>query len=135
MPKLHLPRASYDLFVYDFRYGFSGSKLRRMPCLHSLRSPCDFFRRQIRTDLTETLRRSYGNRTAIDLRTKITRAYVRSFLGSNDYLKSCVVLTIMLCCFNVLFLLDVPHKIRCKISRRNSGFKNNQNNQNGIRIQ
>ena len=24
MPQLHLPRASYDLFIYDFRYSFSG---------------------------------------------------------------------------------------------------------------
>ena len=34
MPQLHLIRASHDLFVYDFRYDFSGivggSKLRRM---------------------------------------------------------------------------------------------------------
>ena len=25
MPQLHLPRASYDLFIYDFRYNFSGT--------------------------------------------------------------------------------------------------------------
>ena len=25
MPQLHLPRASYYLFVYDFRYDFSGT--------------------------------------------------------------------------------------------------------------
>ena len=25
MPQLHLPRVSYDLFVYDFRYDFSGT--------------------------------------------------------------------------------------------------------------
>ena len=24
MPQLHLPRASYNLFVYDFQYDFSG---------------------------------------------------------------------------------------------------------------
>ena len=39
IPQLHLPRALYDLFVFDFRYDFSGivggSKLRDM-CLHSL---------------------------------------------------------------------------------------------------
>ena len=25
MPQLHLPRASYDLFIYDLRYNFSGT--------------------------------------------------------------------------------------------------------------
>ena len=38
MPQLYLLRASYDLFVYDFRYDFSGivgvSKLRRMYILY-----------------------------------------------------------------------------------------------------
>ena len=52
MPRLHLPRTSYDLFVYDFLYHFfgivGGYKLRRV-CLHCLRSPYDFFRRQTRT--------------------------------------------------------------------------------------
>ena len=53
MPQLHLQRLSYDLFVYDFPYDFSGIysydfKLRHM-CLHCLLSPCDFFRRQTRT--------------------------------------------------------------------------------------
>ena len=46
MPRLHLPRSSYNLFVYDFLYDFfgivGGYKLRRM-CLHCLRSPYDFF--------------------------------------------------------------------------------------------
>ena len=52
MPWLHLPLLSYDLFVYDFLYNFfgiiGGYKLQRM-CLHCLRSPSDFFRRQTRT--------------------------------------------------------------------------------------
>ena len=60
IPQLHLPRASYDLFVYDFRYNFSGivggSKLRCM-CLHSLRSPFDFFRRQN----GQSLKRHWGD--------------------------------------------------------------------------
>ena len=68
IPRLHLPRSSYDLFVYDFPYNFfdivGGYKLRRM-CLHCLRSPYDFFRRQTRTKLTETLRISYDNRKVI----------------------------------------------------------------------
>ena len=58
MPQLHLPWASNDLFVYDFRYDFSGivggSKLQHM-CLHSLLSPCDFFRQKTGTVLTETM--------------------------------------------------------------------------------
>ena len=64
MPRLHLPLSSYDLFVYDFPCDFfgivGGYKLRRM-CSHCLRSPYDFFRRQIRTNLTKTLRISYDN--------------------------------------------------------------------------
>ena len=64
MPRLHLLRSSYDLFVYDFPYDFfgivGGFKLRHM-CLHCLRSPYDFFRRQTRKNLTETLRISYDN--------------------------------------------------------------------------
>ena len=46
-------------FWYDFSGIIGGSELRRM-CLHSLRSPCDFFWQQNGTVLTETLRRSYG---------------------------------------------------------------------------
>ena len=49
MPRLNLPQSSYIVFVYDFLYNFfgivGGYKLRRM-CLHCLRSPYDFFRRQ-----------------------------------------------------------------------------------------
>ena len=65
MPRLYLPRSSYDLFVYDFPYDFfgivGGYKPRRMH-LHFLRSPYDCFRRQTRTNLTETLRISYHQR-------------------------------------------------------------------------
>ena len=72
MPQLHLPRSSYDLFVYDFPYDFfgivGGYKLRRMR-LHCLRSPYDFFRRQTRTTLPRpcgyratTARLSYNHR-------------------------------------------------------------------------
>ena len=64
MPRLHLPRSSYDLVAYDFFGIVGGYKLRRM-CLHFLRSPYDFFRRQTRTNLTETLWISYDNRKVI----------------------------------------------------------------------
>ena len=64
MPRLHLPRLSYDLFVYDFYGIVGGYKLRRM-CLHCLRSPCDFFRDKLGQHLTETLRISYDNRKVI----------------------------------------------------------------------
>ena len=62
MPRLHLPRSSYDLFVYDFLYDFFGIvgsyKLRRLG-LHCLRSPYDFFRRQTSTS---TARLSHNHR-------------------------------------------------------------------------
>ena len=74
MPQLHLPRSSYDLFVYDFPYDFfgivGGYKLRRM-CLHCLRSPCDFFRWQTRTkpyrDLADIVRQPQGYHAVIVL--------------------------------------------------------------------
>ena len=74
MPLLHLPRSSYDLFVYDFLYDFfsivGGYKLRRM-CLHFLRSPYDFFRWQTRTktyrDLEDIVQQPQGYRTIIVL--------------------------------------------------------------------
>ena len=74
MPRLHLPRSSYDLFVYDFLCDFfgivGGYKLRRM-CLNCLRSPYDFFRRQTRTkpyrDLADIVRQPQGYRTIIVL--------------------------------------------------------------------
>ena len=62
MPRLHLLRSSYDLFVYDFPYDFfgivGGYKLRRM-CLYCLRSPYDFFGDK----LGQTLQRPCGYRT------------------------------------------------------------------------
>ena len=72
MPRLHLPRSSYDLFIYDFPYDFfgivGGYKLRRM-CLHCLQSPCDFFRRQTMTktyrDLADIVRQPQGYRAVI----------------------------------------------------------------------
>ena len=72
MPRLHLPRSSYDLFVYDFLYDFfgivGGYKLRRM-CLHCLRSPYDFSWRQTRTelyrDLADIVGQPQGYRTII----------------------------------------------------------------------
>ena len=68
MPRLHLLRSSYDLFVYDFPYDFfdivGGYKLRRM-CLHCLRSPYDFFGGKLGQNPTETLRISYDNRKVI----------------------------------------------------------------------
>ena len=71
MPRLHLLRSSYDLFVYDFPYDFfgivGGYKLRRM-CSHCLRSP---LRRQTRTkpyrDLADIVRQPQGYRTIIVL--------------------------------------------------------------------
>ena len=74
MPRLHLPRSSYALFVYDFLYDFfgivGGYKLRRMR-LHCLRSPYDFLRRQTRTkpnrDLADIVRQPQGYRTIIVL--------------------------------------------------------------------
>ena len=74
MPRLHLPRSSYDLFVYDFLYDFfgivGGYKLRRM-CLHCLRSPYDFFWRETRTtlyrDLADIVRQPQSYRTIIVL--------------------------------------------------------------------
>ena len=74
MPRLHLLRSSYDLFVYDFLYDFfgivGGYKLQRM-WLHCLRSPYDFFRRQTRTklyrDLAGIVRHPQGYRTIIVL--------------------------------------------------------------------
>ena len=74
MPRLHLPRSSYDLFVYDFFYDFfgivGGYKLRRM-YLHCLRSPYDFFWRQTRTtlyrDLADIVRQPQGYRTIVVL--------------------------------------------------------------------
>ena len=72
MPRLHLLRSSYDLFVYDFPYDFfgivGGYKLRLM-CLHCLRSPYNFCRRQTRTkpyrDLADIVRQPQGYRTII----------------------------------------------------------------------
>ena len=72
MPRLHLPRSWYYLFVDNFLndfFGIVGSyKLRRM-CLHCLQSPYDFFRRQTRTKpwrpcgyCTTTARLSYNHR-------------------------------------------------------------------------
>ena len=74
MPRLHLPRSSYDLFLYNFLYDFFGTvgryKLRCMR-LHCLRSPYDFFRRQTRTkpyrDLADIVRQPQGYRTIIVL--------------------------------------------------------------------
>ena len=74
MPRLQLPWSSYDLIVYDFPYDFfgivGGYKLRRM-CLHCLRSPWDFFRRQTRTkpyrDLLDIAQQLQGNRAVIVL--------------------------------------------------------------------
>ena len=74
MPRLYLPRSLYDLFVYDFPYDFfsivSGYKLRCM-CLHCLRSPCDFFRLQTRTqsfrDLADIVLQPQGYRAVIVL--------------------------------------------------------------------
>ena len=81
MPWLHLPRSSYNLFVYYFQFiclrcslryfGIVGGyKLRRM-CLHCLRSPYDFFRLQTRTkpyrDLADIVWQPQGYRTIIVL--------------------------------------------------------------------
>ena len=73
MPWLHLPRSSYNLFVYDFLYEYfgivGGYKIRRI--LLCLRSPYDFFRRQTRTKpyryLAGIVRQPQGYRTSITL--------------------------------------------------------------------
>ena len=79
MPRLHLSRSSYDLFVYDFLYDFFGVvdeyKLRHM-CLHDcLRSPYHFFRLQTRTipyrDLADNVRQPQGYRTIIVLSSRL----------------------------------------------------------------
>ena len=80
MPLLHLPRSSYDLFVYDFPYDFfgivGGYKLRRM-YLHCLRSPYAFFPLQTRTkpyrDLADIIRQPQGYRTIIVLSSRPPR--------------------------------------------------------------
>ena len=76
MPRLHLLRSSYDLLVYDFFGIVGGYKPRRM-CLHYLRSPYDFFRRQTRTkpyrDLADIVRQPQGYRTFIVLTSQIAR--------------------------------------------------------------
>ena len=77
MPWLHLPRSSYNSFVYNFLYDFfgivGGYKLRGM-CLHCLRSPYDFFQRQTRTkpyrDLADIIQQGY--RTVIVLSSRPT---------------------------------------------------------------
>ena len=74
MPRLHMPRLWYDLFVYDFPYDFfgivGGYKLRRM-FVQCLRSPCGFFRRQTTTkpciDLADIVRQPQGYRAVIVL--------------------------------------------------------------------
>ena len=48
MPRLHLPRAPYNLFVYDFPYVFSGIVGNcGLPhiCFHFKQPLCDFFDR------------------------------------------------------------------------------------------
>ena len=88
MPQLYLPWSLYDLFVYDFPYDFfgivGGYKLRCM-CLHCLRSPCDFFRLQTRTqsfrDLADIVRQPQGYRAVIVLSSQ--PPYTRK---SHDYL-------------------------------------------------
>ena len=68
MPRLHLPRSSYDLFVYDFLHDFfgivGGYKLRRM-WLHCLRHLTIYFGAKLEQNFTETLRISYDNRKVI----------------------------------------------------------------------
>ena len=72
MPRLHLPRSSYDLYVYDLFTIFfgivGGYRLRRM-CLRCLRSPYDFFGDKLEQNLqrpcgyrTTTARLSYNHR-------------------------------------------------------------------------
>ena len=68
MPRLHLPRSSYDLFVYDFLYDFFGIigsyKLRRM-CYIAYDHLTISFGAQLEQNFTETLRISYDNRKVI----------------------------------------------------------------------
>ena len=88
MPRLHLLRSSYDLFVFDFLYDFfgigGGYKLRRL-CLHCLRSPCNFFRRQTRTkpyrDLADIVQQPQGYRTIIVSSSQIARCPYEDLAG------------------------------------------------------
>ena len=85
MPRLHLPRSSYDLFVYDFPFDFfgivGGYKLRRI-CVYIAYDHLTIFSGgKLGQNLTETLRISYDNRKVIvqsscylhDLSIKIAR--------------------------------------------------------------
>ena len=76
MPRLHLLRSSYDLFVYDF-FGIVGDYKSRRMCLHCIRSPYDFFRRQTKTrpyrDLADIVQQLQGYRTIIVLTSQIAR--------------------------------------------------------------
>ena len=112
MPRLHLPRSSYDLSFYDFLHDFfgveGGYKLRRM-CLHCLRSPYDFFRRLTRTkpyrDLADIVRQPQGYRRILVLSSRppiITRTMpVRRPCGSR---KEAVR---WLCNCNVIMCMDL----------------------------
>ena len=68
MPRLHLPRSSYDLFVYDFPYYFSTSyaAISYDVCGYIAYDHLAIFTGdKLGQNLTETLRISYDNRKVI----------------------------------------------------------------------
>ena len=68
MPRLYLPRSSYDLFVYDFLYDFSASwvAIRHDVCVYIAYDHLTIsFGDKLGKNLTETLLMSYDNRKVI----------------------------------------------------------------------
>ena len=69
MPRLHLPRSSYDLFVYDFPYDFFSALYAAISydvCVYIAYNHLTiFFGVKLGQKLTETLRISYDTRKVI----------------------------------------------------------------------
>ena len=61
MPRLHLPRSSYDFLVCDFPYDFSGHPVRRRLWLQYMRTSYDFLLWRSTTFWGKTIWRSCGN--------------------------------------------------------------------------
>ena len=123
MPQLHLPWASYNLFVYDFSGIVDGYKLRCM-CLQK-KIVCDHHGISFGNRPGQTLQRPYVDSTktaqsscshgviCMTSAQKLNNApgmslwvpyhylnSIQSFLGPYDYLKSCIVLMISVRCPN-----------------------------------
>ena len=65
MPRLHLPRSSYDLFVYDFLYDFFGIEGYDVCVYISYDHLTISLGDKLGQNITETLRISYDNRKDI----------------------------------------------------------------------